>query len=851
MTAIFRRAVGSRGTSTVETSWATRWVRCLAAIAMVASVVTVAHAPAAAQTGGFSDVTGGVYKPAVDALAARGTFEGTLCGDDAFCPDDPIKRSTMAVWVVRGLDGADPPPISRSRFDDVDADSFHAPFIERMADLGVTEGCGDGSVYCPDGSVTRAEMAVFFSRAYKLPPMRPGVEYAPSFVDVASDAWYAGHVTRLAVWGITAGCGDGSGFCPDSHTTRAQMATFLARAVGLVETPEPRASDLYTDVHPEQYEEDLHRPVGAVYDAVNRLRALGVLEGTDCGENEFCPDDPVDSKTSAVWLVRVLDGRDAPDFVGRQDAAGTPRFEDVPRTYPERHFIERLAELEITAGCSSKPAMFCPDQPVSRGQMATLVSRALDLPESEPIGFWDVDEDSSHFDHINRLVAAGLDDGGDARNSLEATPCSKPRFVPFNFCPGWPATRGELAELLSEVIDYIEASRIITITDGSDRDNSVNLSVSHNEHRSGLVGRGSLGSRIDVKVTWSNPKNTKGDVSHYILQWRPSWDGFNYRRYQVVEFDQAGRYSIDFLDKRPSRIYAVRIIVAYHNDEKQLATDEVRIESISHQMRDTIKTYIIDAYSQDQPWLVDTWRHLNSNVSLFRSGAALGQVTYTGRGYNWGRLKQTYAGSMTLAGGISLRGWEDRDSSDMGVAVHELGHVYTMTSGIAENAAAIAIGHLYLQLLVRNHETVTPCNSEELYAEMAEVAFTARFSQGGRYHRGPKYWGGYWASCKFNLDQETNDQIARDVTDITRRVFLEQEIPQWFYNEYQEPDGSIDLDKLWADVALTLSRSRSIIVYNLRNEFGGYCSNAEVSRFVAGELDSIDTPWRDAGNCPQ
>ncbi len=233
MTAIFRRAIGSRAASIVETSWAARWARCLAATVMVASAAAVTHAPAAAQSAGFSDVTGGFYKPAVDALAALGTFEGTLCGDDTFCPDKPLKRSTMAVWVVRVLDGADPSPILRSRFDDVDGDSFYAPFIERMADLGVTEGCGDGSGFCPDSSVSRAQMAVFLSRAFKLPAAPD-----PSFVDVASDAWYAGHVARLAASGITTGCGDGSGFCPDSNTTRAQMATFLHRGLGLVETPE-------------------------------------------------------------------------------------------------------------------------------------------------------------------------------------------------------------------------------------------------------------------------------------------------------------------------------------------------------------------------------------------------------------------------------------------------------------------------------------------------------------------------------------------------------------------------------------------------------------------------------------
>ena len=191
---------------------------------MVGWVLAVAPT-AAAQTGSFEDVADDAYftTPVAD-LAASGVFAGTEC-EAGFCPSDPIDRKTMAVWVVRVLDGQDPPPASQTRFDDVNASSFHAPFIERMAELEVTRGCGDGSGYCPDRNVTRAEMAVFISRAYDLPD---GPD--PGFSDVPADAWYAADVARLAASKITVGCGDGTRFCPGRDTTRGQMATFLWRA---------------------------------------------------------------------------------------------------------------------------------------------------------------------------------------------------------------------------------------------------------------------------------------------------------------------------------------------------------------------------------------------------------------------------------------------------------------------------------------------------------------------------------------------------------------------------------------------------------------------------------------------
>ena len=197
----------------------------------VAAVTVAAGAPAGAQAGGFGDAAEGTYYSVpVAALAELGVFAGTEC-EAGFCPDDPIDRKTMAVWVVRVLDGADPAAVSESRFDDVDAASFHAPFIERLAELGVTGGCGDGSGFCPDQTVSRAQMAVFLTRAYGLPA---GAD--PGFSDVADDAWYAAAVSSLAASGVTGGCGDGTGFCPQDDTSRAQMATFIHRAENRADT---------------------------------------------------------------------------------------------------------------------------------------------------------------------------------------------------------------------------------------------------------------------------------------------------------------------------------------------------------------------------------------------------------------------------------------------------------------------------------------------------------------------------------------------------------------------------------------------------------------------------------------
>ena len=220
--------------------------RVVAATAAVsaAALLAVSSPAAVAQSGGYSDVPEDAYytTPVTD-LEALGVFAGTGC-DEGFCPGEAIDRKTMAVWMVRILDGQDPPAVTQSRFNDVDAGSFHAPFIERMAELEVSKGCGDGSGFCPDRVVTRAQMAVFLSRAYKLPD---GPD--PGFSDVRADAWYAADVAKLAASGITVGCRDGA-FCPGRDTERRQMATFLWRAenpgwqTGTTNNPEPSTFEL-------------------------------------------------------------------------------------------------------------------------------------------------------------------------------------------------------------------------------------------------------------------------------------------------------------------------------------------------------------------------------------------------------------------------------------------------------------------------------------------------------------------------------------------------------------------------------------------------------------------------------
>ena len=214
-------------------------------LALVASLVAAStagaqDAPESAESS-FTDVAGHWALDHIVGLEDEGIFDGTECGEAMFCPSAPLKRETMAVWMVRVLDGSDPAPVTGTRFPDVDGSHRWAAHIERFAELGVTRGYTDGT-FRPDVTVSRAHMASFLARAFDLPAAEP-----KGFGDVEGHG-HEDNINRIAAVGITVGCGDRTNYCPSRLTSRAEMAVFISRAIKYIESPEaaPVTGDLPT-----------------------------------------------------------------------------------------------------------------------------------------------------------------------------------------------------------------------------------------------------------------------------------------------------------------------------------------------------------------------------------------------------------------------------------------------------------------------------------------------------------------------------------------------------------------------------------------------------------------------------
>ncbi len=144
----------------------------------------------------------------VEAFARAGITGG--CGNDNYCPEDEVTRAQMAVFLERAMRGSGytPPAATGAVFADVSASDFAAAFIEQLAADGITGGCGGGN-YCPAAPVTRAQMAVFLLRARYGPGYSPPAATG-TFADVGPNDFAAAFIEQLAAEGITGGCGGGN-----------------------------------------------------------------------------------------------------------------------------------------------------------------------------------------------------------------------------------------------------------------------------------------------------------------------------------------------------------------------------------------------------------------------------------------------------------------------------------------------------------------------------------------------------------------------------------------------------------------------------------------------------------------
>ena len=142
------------------------------------------------------------------------------------CPELEVTRDEMARFLWRFRDS--PVASAASSFDDMAANAPYGTAVDWLSEAGITLGCTTTN-YCPNGTVTRAEMAVFLWRLEGSPEGSP----AAGFSDLPIDSFASTAVDWLLASGTTTGCTANS-YCPEGTVTRAEMFSFLVRLTTVV-----------------------------------------------------------------------------------------------------------------------------------------------------------------------------------------------------------------------------------------------------------------------------------------------------------------------------------------------------------------------------------------------------------------------------------------------------------------------------------------------------------------------------------------------------------------------------------------------------------------------------------------
>jgi hypothetical protein len=196
----------------------------------------------------------------------------------------------------------------------------------------------------PDFKLTKVG---FVADGFKATQLSVYITSWSNYFDDIANSSFRTDIIWLAEQHITTGCGAGK-FCPTADVRRDEMASFLARGMGLVGT----APDAFTDDNGNTHEAN-----------INRIAMAGVTSG--CKPNLFCPTEDVRRDAMASFLARAL------ELVGTAPNAFT---DDNGNTHEAN--INLVAQAGITSGCG--PTTYCPTQNVTRGQMSAFLKRAFE-----------------------------------------------------------------------------------------------------------------------------------------------------------------------------------------------------------------------------------------------------------------------------------------------------------------------------------------------------------------------------------------------------------------------------------------------------------------------------------------
>jgi RHS repeat-associated protein len=232
---------------------------------------------------------------------------------------------------------------------------------------GPTSGTGNGSVTYsipanPSPTVARTTTLNVGGNAITLKQNATVTTFQDVLPNDPRERFYFDGINFLAQKKIAAGTSTNPPlYSPAQNVTRGQMAVFIIATIyngssGFTYSTTP----YFTDV----------LPSNPFFKFIQKMRDLGIAAGETA--TTYGPNDPVTRAQMAVFITLARLGPQTPFTYG-----ATQQFGDVPPSNPFFKFVQKLAEMGITAGCtaatSTTLANYCPNNVVTRDQMAVFL----------------------------------------------------------------------------------------------------------------------------------------------------------------------------------------------------------------------------------------------------------------------------------------------------------------------------------------------------------------------------------------------------------------------------------------------------------------------------------------------
>ncbi len=185
----------------------------------------------------FNDVPpSSPYYDYIAQMSQNNITAGCSANPPLYCPDTPVTRAQMAVFIVAALNKRLGTTLTYSPtpyFNDMQPVSGYFPFVQRIKELGITAGCSiTPPLYCSDNSITHGQMAVFIIASWMQANNLTSFTHptTPYFTDVPATHPFFRFIQKMRELGFWNGC-SANQYCDGAAVTRAHMSPMIMKGI--------------------------------------------------------------------------------------------------------------------------------------------------------------------------------------------------------------------------------------------------------------------------------------------------------------------------------------------------------------------------------------------------------------------------------------------------------------------------------------------------------------------------------------------------------------------------------------------------------------------------------------------